>query len=134
MAELEEYLSSKEFREAVKEDNKKTNKGTFNSSDLALIMNSCREAGVSKFTFGDLVIEFQGVSSERKLEPQADPQASQPSIEEPLITPVDLAAMEELERSNLLIENPSSFEDQMIKEDLEEIRVLRLEDSDDSRS
>lgn len=134
---LEEYLSSQEFLNAVREDSAKNKvKGTFNSDEVTHILKACREAGVAKFTYGDLVIEFHGVSSEeRNPSPQVDPLAGQPPPhnDELLITPVDTEALEEMERSRLLIEDPSSFEEQMIKEDREEIRVREVEDTINSR-
>lgn len=92
--------------------------------DLCLIMKACKDAGVRKFTFDTLSLEFSG--SQSQFEPPTNVSASQPqtifdptlSAPETLLTPQDKELLQEAAESQLLIDDPAAFEEHMIGRDV----------------
>lgn len=114
---------------------------TLKNLDLCRIMKQCKDSGVSKFSYEGLVLEFFN-NSEGKLEsksasqmagpPQIDPTINVPQETPPsLITPQDEELLREAERSQLLIDDPEGYEEQMIAEDLEQGRVTQANEDEE---
>lgn len=126
--------------------------GSLNAEGIALILKACSEQGVSrlKLQANSLEIEFATkVSSYSKLEPQVDPPikidheskiewapglgpTKNPPQETPVefeLSQVDKNLMEEAARSQLLIDDPGSFEDLMIDEHLHKAELRTNHDS-----
>lgn len=113
----------------------------FNAAQICAILKACENLRVKALVLarGDLSVEFfpdssSETSSKSKLEPQSqlpllanqNPEEVVPSGKEipssphgALFTPVDRALVQELERAQLLIDDPADFENLMIEENIE---------------
>jgi hypothetical protein len=115
-------------------------------SELCRIIKTCRKHGVDSITIGEVHLEF-AVSPQRNGEPKSESTSAGPPqtqisvpIQDPrahinpksMFTPQDKELMMDLERSQLLIDDPEAFEQVMISEDLENGRVNSNAEAHDS--
>ena len=99
---------------------------TLKTKDLCRIIETCRAAGVSKLKLGTIELEFNNIQgSYNPLESPAFGQYSQTKIKHQKEIPTQMHLLPEQEEelkeemhSRLLIDDPSSFEEQMIWENL----------------
>ncbi len=96
--------------------------------DICAILKVCADTGVSEFTFGELSIKFGKIQGSEGVQPTFEGTHSLPpqpgkveKPEEPVemeMDPIQQLALDDLEKAQLLIDNPSAFEASIMQDHL----------------
>jgi hypothetical protein len=96
-------------------ETKEISKKKFSAKDICSIIDTCSNAGVTKFDLGGLKIEF-GTVSDIVPDPNAvlPAEVQDPVVEEIELSPQDAALLKGIEETQAMIDDPVAYEE-MIK-------------------